>query len=56
MKISKSILAMAALLVLAAFLMFGLQGYSFSAILCVGAAGIVAFTLSCRNCSKNQGR
>ena len=43
MKISKSILAMAALLVLAAFLMFGLQGYSFSAILCVGAAGIVAF-------------
>ena len=43
MKITKPIFAMAALLVLAAFLMFGLQGYSFSAILCVGAAGIIGF-------------
>ena len=43
MKISKPILAMAILLVLAAFLMFGLQGYSFSAILCTSAAGIVGF-------------
>ena len=43
MKISKPIFAMAALLVLAVFLRFGLTGYSFSALLCAVGAGVVGF-------------
>ena len=39
----RKILAMAVLLALALFLRFGLVGYSFSAILCTAAAGVVGF-------------
>ena len=39
----RKIIAMAALLALAVFLKFCLQGYSFSAILCAAGAAIVAF-------------
>ena len=43
MKISKPVLAMAILLALAAFFLLCLQGYSFSAICCTAAAGIIGF-------------